>query len=78
MGDAAVEDDVEVEPAAGSMWRRQFQHEIAIENRRDVDAAIAGRGEDQLLLGAQVGDEHPEPDGTRCARWEWPLGLDAS
>jgi hypothetical protein len=63
VGDTAVEDDVEIEPAAGSMGRRQVEHKIAIENRRDVDPAIAGRGEDQLLLGTQVGDEHPEPGG---------------
>ena len=49
---AAVDDDIEIEPTAQSVWRRQIKHEIAIENRRDLDAAIAGRGEDRLLLGA--------------------------
>ena len=76
VGDTAVEDDVEIESAARRVWRRQIEHEIAIENRRDLDAPIAGRGEDRLLLGAQVGDEHAEPGGTRCRPGgQWPLGL---
>jgi hypothetical protein len=62
VGDTAVEDDVEIETTALSVWRRQIEHEIAIENWRDFNAPIAGRGEDRLLLGAQVRDEHAEPD----------------
>jgi len=63
VSDTAVEDDVEIEPAAWGMGRREIEHEVAIEDRGDLDATIAGRGEDRFLFGAQVGDEHAESGG---------------
>src|SRR5215216_4723619 len=45
VGDTAVEDDVEIESAARRMAGREIEHKIAIENRRDLDAAVASRGE---------------------------------
>jgi hypothetical protein len=57
VGDAAIEDDVDSEPAGGGVGRREVEDQLAIEERRHLDAAGAGGGEDQLLLRPEVGDE---------------------
>src|SRR5690606_12076351 len=58
--DAAVEQHVDVDTALCGRRRREVQHELPVEDGHDIDATGARRGEDQLLLLAQVGDEDAE------------------
>src|SRR5829696_9009033 len=78
VGDTAVKDDVEVEPATWGMQGREIEHQVAIENGRNFDAAFAGCGQDRFLLRAQIGDEHAEPGGTGCGEQRVAVGAGSS